>query len=1072
MEDIYTKIREDNKKYYGEGVDSYGVYLADKLYSDRTHFIYELIQNAEDASKRANKEGKNDFSISFALYPDRLEVRNNGALFNEKDIRAISRIGDGTKKNDSTQIGKFGLGFKSVYAYTTSPEIHSGDKSFYLKNYVYPYEILDKVALDSNESLFVIPFNHNEITKEVAYNEIKNRLKKLGNETLLFLRYVNEIKWTIGHEKGTYKRESNRESYDVRTVDIISSYSSVATNDNLKQKFLIFEQRLEQCRDFPVEIAYKLEYDDKMNKFKIVSIPEAKLSVFFLTNLVTGLKFIIQGPYITTPARNDIRLDEAWNKELIEQTSILVSNSISRIKELGYLTISFLNTLPLTDPTTDNIIYEPIFKMVFAKLSSNQKLLPTTEGDYTNAKNALIGRTDELRYLLSSEQINTLFLKQQGSWISSDITREKENTLYRYLNDKLSVPFVDPEYFARRINKEFLEEQDDEWIAKFYTFLTDKPALWRAKEKFIDEGVLRYVEIIRLEDNTHVCTFNKNGEPVVYIPGEYKLDVPTVKSDICYDPKIKSFMINLGLRQPDLSDCVVKGILVKYTSEAEPVIENFEENKRDVELIFKILNQINHQEKIRLVEQLKNTNFLMAKDYQNNIAFKIPNKIYLGSEYTGNNELEIYYEGEKNIFFLDSSYKNIVDIALLKEIGCKTKINVIFREPDMRDHVTISHVTRNYKRGLDGFDPDCEITGLYNALENQSIEKSKIVWNLLKTHYCRIYGIIESSRKNSYQDSEKKEQFSTMGSILSNLSWLPSKDRLFFKPSEITLNDLHPDFNPESPEAKKVAEKLKFKSDEELKIIEQLSPDKKKKFQLMEKLFLVMDEESVEKIIKEKEKSVQKSTLNSHATVLDKFKENLLKESTNNQNESEDLRVWTGMNPEDVENAIENEREKIPEKIETSHVETTVRVVSQKKIINSEQDIDPRVFLMTEYNGSCQICNTRLLIGENKPYFEIYKIISNINSEFNILCLCPNCNTLMKYADKDLSSINLEAEKILKNEVGTEEVMERVGDYFIIEIILAGRKLFLYYSPLHMAKLAALLSSKPVEQNLMEENYV
>jgi len=104
-----------------------------------------------------------------------------------------------------------------------------------------------------------------------------------------------------------------------------------------------------------------------------------------------------------------------------------------------------------------------------------------------------------------------------------------------------------------------------------------------------------------------------------------------------------------------------------------------------------------------------------------------------------------------------------------------------------------------------------------------------------------------------------------------------------------------------------------------------------------------------------------------------------------------------------------------------------------------------------------------LILGENKPpHFEMYKIISNINSEFNVLCLCPNCNALMKYADKDLSDIYKEAEKVLKHETTTEEVIERLGDYYITEIILAGKTTYLYYSPLHMAKLAGLLSSVKV----------
>jgi hypothetical protein len=42
------------------------------LYSDSTHFLYELLQNAQDAEAT---------SISFTLYSDRLETSHNGRAF-------------------------------------------------------------------------------------------------------------------------------------------------------------------------------------------------------------------------------------------------------------------------------------------------------------------------------------------------------------------------------------------------------------------------------------------------------------------------------------------------------------------------------------------------------------------------------------------------------------------------------------------------------------------------------------------------------------------------------------------------------------------------------------------------------------------------------------------------------------------------------------------------------------------------------------------------------------------------------------------------------------------------------
>ena len=112
----YSKIREDNIREYGEG--SRHLAFLGRLYTDRTHFIFELLQNAEDAGAA---------KISFKLFDARLEVTHDGRPFNESDVRGLCGVGESTKTEDLTQIGKFGIGFKSVYA-DLPPCIASGLK--------------------------------------------------------------------------------------------------------------------------------------------------------------------------------------------------------------------------------------------------------------------------------------------------------------------------------------------------------------------------------------------------------------------------------------------------------------------------------------------------------------------------------------------------------------------------------------------------------------------------------------------------------------------------------------------------------------------------------------------------------------------------------------------------------------------------------------------------------------------------------------------------------------------------------------------------------------------------------
>ena len=63
MPSDYEAITDDNTRRRGEEFDDIGNFLAEKLYGDRAHFIYELLQNAEDAlTLRYQKDPGVDFS--------------------------------------------------------------------------------------------------------------------------------------------------------------------------------------------------------------------------------------------------------------------------------------------------------------------------------------------------------------------------------------------------------------------------------------------------------------------------------------------------------------------------------------------------------------------------------------------------------------------------------------------------------------------------------------------------------------------------------------------------------------------------------------------------------------------------------------------------------------------------------------------------------------------------------------------------------------------------------------------------------------------------------------------------
>src|SRR5437879_3911232 len=124
----YDDIAREHRRYYGEGNRHLRIYR--RLYDDETHFVYELIQNADDSGSK---------SLSFILRDGELLVINDGGRFNEgekNDVRDICSIG--LREKNLTQIGSFGIGFKAVYAYSDAPQVYSGNERFEIRRLVEP----------------------------------------------------------------------------------------------------------------------------------------------------------------------------------------------------------------------------------------------------------------------------------------------------------------------------------------------------------------------------------------------------------------------------------------------------------------------------------------------------------------------------------------------------------------------------------------------------------------------------------------------------------------------------------------------------------------------------------------------------------------------------------------------------------------------------------------------------------------------------------------------------------------------------------------------------------------------
>ncbi len=77
MASNYKAICEENQRRYGTDIGRIGPMLLADRYDDRTHFIFELLQNAEDALGRRD-DSTGPRKVTFELAPTRLSVSHFG----------------------------------------------------------------------------------------------------------------------------------------------------------------------------------------------------------------------------------------------------------------------------------------------------------------------------------------------------------------------------------------------------------------------------------------------------------------------------------------------------------------------------------------------------------------------------------------------------------------------------------------------------------------------------------------------------------------------------------------------------------------------------------------------------------------------------------------------------------------------------------------------------------------------------------------------------------------------------------------------------------------------------------
>ena len=1043
----YDVIRQENIKKYGTDIDQYGPVLLENLYSDSTHFIFELLQNAEDAEATR---------VQFRLYPKRLEFEHDGRPFNEDDVRGICRLAASPKRNDINKIGKFGIGFKSVYAHTSSPEIHSADAHFAIDNYVQPR--ISNACPSDLGTLFVFPFDRSEKSCEESHRLINEKLQDLGPQTLLFLRNIERILFTVENGvDGSYERHADEE-LETGFAKIITLTDKHIAREST-EKWLVFEKnivhllnednladeglQIAEDTTLAVQIAFLVSDTESDGVPKIDMLQQSSLSVFFPTERETDLGFLMQGPYKTNSARDDIRKDVPFNIALANETGELVVEALRWLRDRNWLNVNVLNTMPLEYGKFHDIesyryvesLFTPIYDRVLTAMKE-EALIPAYDGRYISGNESILEGSEALRNLLNIEQLQQIFdTDEEMHWVMiADLTQE----LRRYFLDKVGIEEFDQVKFVRRIDRGFLSRQPDEWIRRFYEFASG------FGESTENMRILKVIPIIRQEDNNHIAPFRNQWaeKPIAYLPTDRESHFLTVKRAVCNSDKSYAFLKKLGLKKPDDVDEVLTYILPKYKGGQE--IDDAE-HQVDFALIVQALRGEDSLDRKRELESaLKETPFLLAENDLGMLAFRKPGEIPGGIIYFPNQILKMYFEGNPDGWFISSLYEQYTDD--LEQLKVFHGVVPWLRKPNRVDgHVTIRSNWGHHKRGLNGFDPGFVIDGLEFALSHPSIVRSSYIWNtLLRPRKHCIMGDVETSTVQTYPSDDRtgieRNVLSTAGELAREKAWLPDGHGCFVKPSELSLEHLPEEFSRDNDlaialgmratefniddapdEIKEIVAAAQGRSPLELKEALDLLDEKKK-----------MERETVETL----EPEEYLSELEERFNLPDNHVPSPIRRP--------DPLHLPDITPEErLDDDIENEPD------------PDVRYELRMRRIWQTRNPKTRKFLEKEYGGYCQICDFTFEQRNKTNYFEAVHLIPRTSARWlddprNALCLCANHSKQFQHGE-----LSTPDSDILEQIASSED-----GQGHNVLVMLCEEPQLIQFKAMHIAELKALIDNR------------
>lgn len=1024
-----------------------------QLYTDRSHFVYELLQNAEDAQAKC---------VKFVQYPDRLEVMHDGKPFTAENLQGLCDIGKSDKVDDLNQIGEFGVGFKSVFGICDTVRLYSEPANFRKKDVgtAIPFAV-EIVDFTSPRDIAPIELEHAFTTKFIfpytvgrSFSGFKTipelnavlakKLQNLGITTLLFMKNLELIEYQIKLDDKTVEGQYLLEKQQIN--DHCSLVSALGLSDAPRSKegvseeisYLMFSRHCHQMPQRTVDIAFPVVVKPD-GTYECQKPKDPYISVYFPTETESKLGFIVQGPYRTTPNRSSIPADEEKNIQLAKETAILLSDTLLEMRDAGTLNMSFVKALPLSARSFEAYgLFEPLYETV-KNLFTREAVIPCKNGGYVSSRCAKIARQERLATLFSDKLLTQLI--QDGSnyrWLPTYLTETNKEyePVYKYLNGELKIGVVRPEdlraYFAA--NPAFLPKQSDDWLVELYSILENVGA---AFAKTRNEANMLTADIIKTSTGKFVAAYRRS-ESKQYIPNVF---LPTDKihsSDINFvDPVIyercQHFFDNiLQLKKPDEYEFFIKDIKKRYEG---AYVFDADQHAEDVRKLYKYLKLDDYKDEVTSV--IKDCFVVKCTDGKMHNCFM--QRVFLPLTQSGINIEGYFVNIAKNVFYVDMDYYTTHNISV--EVLCAVGVHdsILYGENVVQGQYSTGNPGKQPEWWTSGsFRWKLTIDSLKDAVKyisahpraKDAIIKSKTIMAVLFENESRLCGFLHIGGSTPNRENEPCE----MIRILSGGFYGWDGKWIFTESAEL------------------VAPKAISKHDISVSIYGKVRPDSAV-YELLG--FRKTEADEVDSI---------KKTMT--PTQLDALFENLLKQRYGVS--SDDLTahfggsVWQGEGSDtDTDDEFDFTfpvgRVKNWETLKKHAAEMLVfadpvkydYAVRRIRVSNKPKEARAYLLNMYRYDGvykyACQMCHDAC------SNIEVVQLFNNPDFELDPLnlCLCPNCAALYRQIRKNTAVMDALRQRIVR----LSESDVTGGEHVALDVDNEE----IWFTQTHMAEIQALL---------------